>query len=93
MSDLRARGEDLGQVTGRFVSHGGDFGHLGLYVAEVDDVSAQLLHPLREARVTNRARSHVDATPARSEVERGAEDRYPGLACIEIADIHATILA
>jgi len=50
-------------------------GHLSRHVAAVDAVNAERHEAVFQAGVADRRRTHVDASPARPEVERRADDR------------------
>ena len=71
---------DLRQVARARVRLLGRLLHGRLDVAPVEDVVADPVEPVVEARVADRGRAHVDASAARAEVERGSDDRHL-LAC------------
>jgi hypothetical protein len=75
-----AREQDLAQVPDALVSDRRRLGDRCLDVAEVDIRAPELLDPRLEPGVPDRGRPHVDAAPARAEVERRADhgDRLMG---------------
>src|SRR5947209_3415394 len=69
--------EDLRQKARGVVVHRERLGNGHLHVAEIVRLYTQRLRKmLRELRVTNGGRAHVDASPTRAEVERSADQSH-----------------
>jgi hypothetical protein len=71
--DALARCLDLAEEAGALVPLLGRLGDVGRDVAAVDDLQIERREPLREPRVANRGRPHVDTAATCAEVERRAD--------------------
>jgi hypothetical protein len=70
----RAGGEDLREISSLLVNDAGDLGDLDRHVAPVLDRNPETGQAGIESRVAHGARTHVDTSSRRAQVERRAHD-------------------
>jgi hypothetical protein len=74
--DLTAGLADLGEEANALVPDRGRLGHCRLNVSPVDGRATDLRKPRLQARIADRRRPHVHASPPGAEVEARADDCY-----------------